>query len=224
MLISPTEPAKLRKIGTTSSIPEKYGADILIPSEFNGLVGIQRKEFKDFVESCNDGRLKQQIEQMKQLDMNVLVLEGNPKWTENGSSLIISSWTMTRHLGALLQIQLSGCLMLPTLNLDETIELCLLLRDWANREKHQSLQGRPKPKTVRDIWGESNNREFGIHLLSSFPGIGAGMAGRIYDKFGGVPMRWVVEMEDMLQVDGIGKERVKRMWSGIDGGLNESDT
>ncbi len=77
----------------------------------------------------------------------------------------------------------------------------------------ESLLVRPK---ARGLWGEASNREFGIHLLSSFPGISAVIAGRVFDYFGGVPLKWSVEMEEMLMVEGVGVERVRRMWKGLE--------
>ena len=56
MLISPSEPAAIRALGTTCDIPERHGCDVLFVAH-GGYWGVQRKELKDFVASVNDDRL-----------------------------------------------------------------------------------------------------------------------------------------------------------------------
>ena len=72
---------------------------------------------------------------------------------------------------------------------------------------------RPKPQTV---WGNRNDRDFGIHLIQSFDGIGPGVAGAIFDKFG-VPLKWTINLDDLESVPGVGKKRAAKMWRTLNG-------
>ena len=90
----------LKKLGRVSSTPEKHGSDYLFLSGA-GLVGVQRKEVKDWVASCFDGRLAKELRQMRTLDLAVVVVEGKMVWSETGT--LLSGWgrgyTRAMHLG-----------------------------------------------------------------------------------------------------------------------------
>ncbi len=49
MLISPTD-RDLHQLGKVSSLPEKWGCDVLIRTS-DKWIGVQRKELKDFITS-----------------------------------------------------------------------------------------------------------------------------------------------------------------------------
>jgi hypothetical protein len=78
------------------------------------------------------------------------------------------------------------------------------------------LETRPKG---RDEWGKriEAGRDFAIFLLQSFPGIGAGVAGNIYDHFGYLPMTWRVTEKELAEVPGVGKGRAKTLWGALNG-------
>lgn len=207
MLISPTEPEALRCIGTTSSVPEGYGVDIFWPSKM-GLAGVQRKEVKDLVNSVHDGRLNKELAMMNQLNVKLLIIEGDMLWTTEGQSLTVQSWSMPQHLGLQLSIQLSGCWVLSSRSLQETISYLSILQKWTNKEDHGSLAHRPNPTSQ---WGKVDNRDWGIYLLQSFPKIGYKVAGQIYDHFGGVPLEWTATEDELNEVPGIGPGRSRSL-------------
>ena len=78
---------------------------------------------------------------------------------------------------------------------------------------HKGIMTRPKPTT---LWGTRNDRDFGIHVIQSFDGIGPGVAGAIFDRFG-VPLRWTVTKEELETVPGVGKKRAGKMWECLNG-------
>lgn len=213
MLVSAAEPKSLQGLGTYSPLPESYGADFLIICPV-GLVGVQRKEVHDLIASRGDGRLARELAQMKQLDVGILLVEGRLKWTSDGSlSTSHTKWTRAMHLGLLLSIQSQGVWATSSESLGESREYLLLLEAWMMKEKHAGIMTRPKPTT---LWGTKTDRDWGIHVLQSFDGIGPGVAGAIFDKYG-VPIRWTVSKEDLESVAGVGKKRAEKMWGTLNG-------
>lgn len=213
MFVAPSEPKSLQGLGTYSPLPESLGCDFLIPCPI-GLVGVQRKEIHDLIASRADGRLARELAQMKQLDVAVLLVEGRLKWTGDG---ILSSsravWTRDQHLGLLFSIQSSGVWVNSSDSLTESREYLSRLEKWFSKEKHAGIMTRPKPQTQ---WGHRNDRDFGIHIIQSFDGIGPGVAGAIFDKYG-VPLKWTISQEDLMSVDGVGKKRAQKLWGCLNG-------
>jgi len=207
MLVSPTEPALLKDIGRVSSTPEQYGVDFLWASRV-GLVGVQRKEINDLVASLRDGRLAKEMGQWGKLDIAVLIVEGKMLWSTEGYLLSTRQFTKAQLLGVLFSVQMTGAWSLQTETLGDTSLVVKSLETWLSKDRHGSLRTRPK---AQGSWGTADNREWGIHLLQSFSGIGAEVAGRIYDSFGGVPLAWTVDEVDLMTVPGVGPVRATRM-------------
>ena len=207
MLISPTEPKQLRELGRTSSIPEKYGVDFLFATKM-GVCGCQRKEQNDLVASVQDGRLTKELAQMASLRISCLIVEGRQQWSRDGYLLTARSWTMAQQVGVLLSIQSRGVWLLATDSLDTTASTLIFLEKWLSKQSHGGLNGRPK---AVGAWGKADSREWGVHFLQGFDGIGPEVAGRIYDEFKGVPLMWTVDEIDLMAVKGVGAIRAERM-------------
>lgn len=175
----------------------------------NGIVGVQRKELKDLVNSVHDGRLGKELAQMKALGQSVLLIEGDARWTTSGASLLLNSWSRMQHNGLLLSIQSQGCFVLSSSNLSESCELLLQLKKWMEKEKHSLVRQRPGPVTK---WGHADDRDWGIHLLQSFPGVGLGTATAIFDYFGRVPLAWSVDRKELQTIKGVGPKRAETLW------------
>lgn len=211
MLISPTEPAPLRTLGTTSSVPETVGVDYLQHSPALGLVGVQRKELNDLVASVQDGRLSKELAQMKRLAISVLLLEGRWQWTSDGYAITNTSWTRAQHHGLIWSVQLSGYWIASVETMAESMQWLSLFQKWLEKSTHGSLApSRPKASST-SAWGKADNRDFGIHLLQSFDGVGTGTAASIFDHFGGVPLQWTVNEKELQEVKGVGKGRAKAL-------------
>lgn len=215
ILVSPTEPPAIRRLGRTSSTPEKHGVDLFWVAKGNKW-GIQRKQFPDdFMASLNDGRLQKEIIQMKELDHAVLILEGYGEWTTEGA--LVSQWSMesNQFFGMLWSLTLEhGITTLRVRGEEELVRAVKSLEAWSKKDKHLSLIRRPKPTSP---WGVVSSRDWGIHLLQSFEGVGAGLAGAMYDEFGGVPLRWTVEDPKGLEVvRGIGGVTAQRLWDALE--------
>jgi ERCC4-type nuclease len=117
----------------------------------------------------------------------------------------------------LFSIQAQGLWSLRTENLLDTGLLVCSLEGWLSKDRHGLIRNRPK---AQGEWGTANNREWGIHLLQSFNGIGPEVAGRIYDQFDGVPMRWTVDKIELMGVKGVGKVRAEKMIEALEKEVN----
>jgi len=214
LLISPTEPAPIKALGTTSSKPEKYGVDVLWFAR-KLKFGVQRKRFPDdFLASLHDGRLQRELAQMQALDGRFLVVEGYGMWTTH--NLLIEAPFSKQALFALFASfeQEFGVPAIRVKDMDETILAVQSLEAWSKKEEHRSLLQRPGPP--KDKWGRRDSKAWGLHLLQSFPGIGPKQAERIWEKYGGVPLRWEVSgPKELMEIEGIGKVKAQQLWEAL---------
>lgn len=221
ILVSPTEPELLRRIGRVSSKAEEYGADVLMVVK-GEIVAVQRKEVKDWVSSINNGMLAKELEKMKWADRRVLVLEGKMTFNLDGNSTVSRGMlTKKMHLGILFSLQEDGVWLIGTDTLADTIIAVHSLEVWLGKSDHKGLS-RPKPKGK---WGNVSSREWGVHFLCGIDTIGKELAGRIYDHYAGVPIKWTTGVREMTTIAGIGTGTAKRILaclSPVDDGLDDN--
>jgi len=180
MLCSPTEPKRLKKLGTISSKPEDFGADFLIMG-LKYRIGVQRKQFPgDLIASLTDGRLYDQLPHLADLDKAILVIEGHGKWTEDGE-LISNKYhniNIQQLHGLLFSIMFEfGVPSIWVANMDDTANVLTNLEAWAQKTKHSSLRNRPGPTS--SSWGKPSDKHLAQHVLQGFPGVGPELAGRV---------------------------------------------
>lgn len=202
MLISPTEPRELRALGGTSIVPEKYGADYLIPSPVFGRVGVQRKEIADLVNSIQDGRVEREIWQQRDLSQAIWLIEGRVEWTLDGQLLLSGTnakYTRAMHLGVLLSLQSYGYWILSSQSLQDSTVLLSLLNRWLMKEKHTSLLRRPGLKG--QVGGDLTDRR--IHVMQGFPSVGYERAKKIVEMYEGLPFQ-MRDGRDLTDVPGVG--------------------
>jgi ERCC4-type nuclease len=211
ILVSPAEPAALRKIGPTSPLPETLGADFLIVTD-QGFVGVQRKEVRDLVASIRGDRIARELGQSGGLLRMVLIVEGDWAWDRTGSSRTVPGLLKAQYDGFCLSIQSHGWWVLTSETMTDTIRLIGQVDSWWQKPNHGSLYQRPKS---RALWGTHRNREWGVHWWQAIPGVGVGMAGVLYDHVG-VPVRWTIGEADLLAVPGIGKGRAAQILAALD--------
>jgi ERCC4-type nuclease len=88
------------------------------------------------------------------------------------------------------------------------------LEAWAKKDKHTSLKSRPG--AGKSSWGSTSEKHLAQHILQGFPGVGGELAGRIVDKFEGVPLTWTVGLDELMGVEGIGKKKADNMYHALD--------
>jgi ERCC4-type nuclease len=218
MLISPTEPQRLRDLGKTSLTPEKHGCDILI-LQGKTRVGVQRKKFpNDFLASLTDGRLYTQLPLMMELGRAFVIIEGHGQWTPDGEllgSTTYQRFTLDQLYGLFYSIMFEfGVPVLWLRDMNATIHALEVLDHWAAKTKHRSLKSRPGPG--QDTLGRVSDRAWAEHLIQGFPGVGAELAGRMVEHFECVPLTWTVSVDELMEVQGIGKVKAKRMYEALE--------
>lgn len=212
ILVSPTEPGQIVSLGSSSSVPEQYGADILV-IEDDQMVGIQRKEFpNDYLSSRNDGRLASSLTKLTQCATRLIVLEGTPRWTTSGALVHNHIDLQRAHVrSALFTISIEYGIT-PHWT-DDVLDTCDFIRDlarWLQKPEHRSLAHRPgphKPPEQRKF----TERDLAVHLLQGFDGVGPELAGRIYDHFGRVPLAWTATPDELAEIERMGPGKVKRL-------------
>lgn len=222
MLIAPTEPDALKRLGKVSLSPERRGVDVCWAAH-NRWWGMQRKELKDFLASIEDGRLEKEIAQMKGdggfdgVVLPIVVIEGKVRWTNEGEMMqrYGRTWDRSGFNGLLLSMAHLGVHVMWTDNLAATVQLVSQYATWTRRSNHTFGQRRASP--APNAWGQTSNRDWALHLMQSFPGIGPGVAGNIIDEFDGVPMKWTCTEAELRKVKGLGKERVKTLMEAFNG-------
>lgn len=210
VLVAPTERPPISQLGMSSSYPESIGADIAFNCK-HGLVGIQRKEISDLINSVRDGRLGKEFEQLQVCHLRFLIVEGQPAWDREGNLVSQHTrWSLKQQDGVLLSAQTKGVFVLTSRNPLETCAKVEYLIQWSDKDEHvSSLLARPSPS--KNGWGRLDDRSTAIHVLSGFEGISTELASRIFDAFGRVPLSWDVSEEDLRGVPGIGPKRATRL-------------
>jgi ERCC4-type nuclease len=224
MLVAPTEPRTIKSLGKSSSVPEKWGADIFFSAN-GSLVGVQRKEISDLIASVQDGRLAKEMSQMQNLGLAVLVVEGRLKWSSDGVLLGRDygiTWTRTAHRNLLMSVQARGVKVESTDDAADTVCAVLNLQEWARKPSHHGLMRRPGPVSP---WGKAQNEDWASHLLQGFEGVGPELAKNILQHFGGrVPLEWRVDEKALRAVKGLGPKRARALIAALEGDQQDPAT
>lgn len=216
LLISPTEPASLRALGTTSSTPEQLGVDFAWTANNGDLCGIQRKELKDLLASVRDGRIAREIAQMRQLAYKALIVEGRQMFSSDGVLLLrheSERWTQESLWALSMSIQAEGLAVFQTQDTQATARCVATVVSYSNKPTHRAL--RTRPKAPKDRWGDRTNAQWGAWVLQAWDGVGPDVAAAIVAFFAGLPLRWTVTEAQLREVPGVGKLRAKRLWDAL---------
>lgn len=211
LLISPAEPSPIiRDLGTSSPLCEDHGVDILWQSEIGEWVGVQRKQLNDLIASLHDNRLTKELIQMAELDVRILIIEGQPRWGVDGNLLDrFSHWSRKGHHNLIQSLSMTGLAVHQTSDTQDTAHVITGLVEWSNKTTHTSLLSRSK--SVGRKWGEPTSEEWQLWILQSFPGISITRARQILNHFGTIPLRWTATEQELSQVSGIGKITASRL-------------
>ena len=123
ILIDSREPWHIQKLGTVTRLP---AGDVWIQLE-NGLVIIERKTTNDFLESIKDGRLFNQVVEMRQIsEWCYVAIEG--VFTPISEDMVnighseLRNWRFSAIEGAKLSIQELGCGVIHYTDVDQLIK------------------------------------------------------------------------------------------------------
>jgi len=231
ILVSPTEPAELRSIGTSSPAVEAKGCDVLIVlPELR--IGIQRKTWVDLVISLDDGRLANSIPKMD-MAVRCVILEGKNQFDSSGHMIVrsrnrkkaVAGWAHLRHTkeslaGVMFSLRYThGLDVFLTENLAETIMIVERIGKYLAKSNHKGIVGdRPRVQT-KDQWGvdDAQKRRIArrVNLLMSM-GVGFQTATNILKANGGkIPIQWTVSREELLRVPLVGPSVVEKLMDSI---------
>jgi ERCC4-type nuclease len=219
VLIAPTEPAALKALGTVSSVPERFGCDVLFSARHQ-FWGVQRKEVSDLLASVDDDRLVKEAMQVQTLlglgGHVMLVVEGKIHWTDEGIMLkrYGRPWTRDAWRKYLWGAQAKGFWVETTDGLAETCKVVAMYEEYA-QEEHESLQRRSRQ--AKGVWGtDPTDADFACWIIQGLPGVGAKRARAIVSELG-CPIGWKVGVEDLMRVDGVGRKGAERMMKALGG-------
>jgi ERCC4-type nuclease len=161
-----------------------------------------------------DGRLMKELGQMKELDIRILIVEGEGVWTNDGMCLSVKSkWTKEGELGLLLRIQSEGCWVLGSIGSQDTCALLSRLEKWGKKKDRLTshLPRNPSPSNYR-----GSKLEHQKWILQGIEGIGPELADKIIRQFNGLPLTWTVGSLDLMKVEGIGAKLAEKIIKGLE--------
>ncbi len=176
-------------------------------------VCIERKTVCDFISSVINRRVFDQMTAMKDAyPCPVLIIEGDDSITEACESTKINPNAMN---GALASIALNY--QIPVLHTHNQKETADLLYTIARREQEDQRKG----TSIRQKKGRSDNerQEF---LIAGLPSIDKTIAVRLLTHFKTPSNVFAASLEDLQKVEGIGKEKARKMQEILDREYEES--
>ncbi|MEW6184984.1 MAG: ERCC4 domain-containing protein [Thermodesulfobacteriota bacterium] len=169
----------------------------------NETITIERKTARDFLISIIDGRLFSQLSNLKKNCIHpLLLIEGNPFETDlQFDPLAIK--------GALLSTQAIWYIpIVSSESIQDTKNLFLMM---GRQEERFSdvvpLRGGYRPKRLK-------SRQ--LYVLQGLPQVGPTLAKRLLDHFGAVSKIMQAPVEELLKVEGVGKESANKIREVLD--------
>ena len=185
---------ELRRLGACLEFMSLKVGDYVVSEN----VAIERKSFDDFVNSILDRRLFQQATALKEAYQHpFLLLEGR------GPSKRAVAEEALR--GAIVSVILD--FGLPVIWAESPLEGAKIILTLAKRERREggrsiSVKDRPRPKTPD---GEKE------YVVSSLPFVEVATARRLLEAFGTVQGVFTADDKQLMEVDGIGPKKAKRI-------------
>ncbi len=185
---------QLLELGLAVRTAQLTSADYLV----SGRVAVELKRVPDFVASIIDGRLLEQVRELKKnFDRSILVIEGE----EDIYSVRKVHANAIR--GMLSSIVLDfGVPVLYTKNAKDTAGLLAVMAKREQEKDRDFSYHERKPHTLQE------QQEF---LLSSLPGIGVVMARSLLGHFGSIKNIITAPQEELMKVEGIGEKTAERL-------------
>ncbi|MEK6985768.1 MAG: DEAD/DEAH box helicase [Candidatus Thermoplasmatota archaeon] len=179
----------LHDLGATLEARQLEIADFILSDR----VAVERKSAADFVDSLVDGRLFEQIRQLKEYPKPFLLIEGESLHGHRGVS-------PEAIQGALASILIDYGI--PILQVRDGAETARFLHAVAKREQFTSdrkVAVRPgKPSTDADL------RRF---LVAGLPGVSEVLADRLLARFGSPANVFAASARELAEIDGIGEQK-----------------
>ncbi|MEA3144097.1 MAG: hypothetical protein QOG31_1421 [Thermoplasmata archaeon] len=160
-------------------------------------VAVERKTCADFVESLVDGRLFEQLRQLKAYPRPFLILEGESLHGHRNLS-------PEAILGALASVSVDYGI--PVLQTRDGLETARFLHAAAKRE--QEREGR---KIAVRPGKPASDDDLRIFLVAGLPGVSEVLAQRLLDHFGSAHRVFAATVAELAEVEGIGGAKASEM-------------
>jgi len=173
---------------------------------FDGDLLVERKTIPDFCHSIKDGRLFKQVKNLASSNVPAcLILEGKNRLFKE------TDFSPQAIQGILLSISLAFRLpILKTKNPQETVQVMLQSYKQLTKDRLEEVRFYPKFSAHKKPNHPLLSQR--IKILEGFPGIGTDRAERLLMKFGNLHNVFTAEEEELLNVPGLGKKTVDRLW------------
>jgi ERCC4-type nuclease len=176
-------------------------------------VAVERKAIPDFIQSIIDQRLFKQVEELtNSYERPVVILEGNPEalflernMHENTIRGVLSSIAIDYRVP-----------LIWTRNSRETAAQIywMAYREQVQEGKELQIRCNKRNHTLQ------HRQEF---LVAGLPNISNVLSRRLLEHFGTVRDVYDAIPEELMKVEGIGKEKAKRIWDLINAGYKPSE-
>ena len=178
----------LRRYGALVERKRIEVADYLVGAD----VCIERKSLNDFIKSIYDGRLFDQVEQMKDSCSVVIIIVEEPYFTVGVNA-------RPHYLGALSSLALRGVSVVHVVSPEDTARFLVYLAKKVEGNKPSVIPVRKKRKPRS--WEEA------YAVLTSFPTIGPKSAEKLLNEFGTLKEVFNAELPKLKRVIGEAKAR-----------------
>jgi len=186
-------PAILNELGAKVKFSQLKTGDYLINNE----IIVERKSRDDFILSLIQGRLFSQCSRLKNTPYHqILLIEGNPYNTAHNID-------RQAIKGALLSVSLSWQIpIIYSANIDDTAYMLMMAAKQLLNEKFSFRRCGYKPKTIK---------KRAIYFLQGLPSVGPTLATLLLERFGSLETIILATYDELLETDGLGKEKVKKI-------------
>lgn len=176
-------------------------------------VAVERKAIPDFLQSIIDQRLFRQMEELADsYEKPVLILEGNPEML-----FLERNMHANTVRGVLSSIAIDY--RIPIIWTHNSKETAAQIYWMAYREQVGESKGL-QIRCNKKVASLPQQQEF---LVAGLPNISNVLSKRLLKHFGTVRDVYDATPEELMKVEGVGKEKAKRIWDLINSGYQEKD-
>jgi len=177
----------LQELGFTLTERELENADVIVSNR----VAVTVRSVEDFIEGISDGSVFSTLAKLKHEYLHpILIVQGAPEGdgSQAGNAAVydaLSSVLAEYHI--------------PTLSTTTPSDTAAAIRSLFRQEEAKTGGGRKSTQTTLDI---SSRQMF---LVQGLPNVSATLAQRLLERFGSVKGIADADVEELMQVDGIGR-------------------
>jgi len=175
--------------------------DYLLPGD----TVIERKSASDFILSIRDNRLWNQLENLKQYQHAVVIIETEDIWKD--MYFTNCRYIHKSYFGAISSIAIS--FGIPVITVESREDTIRLIEAIYKRVTSEGSSERP----VKKLRKSKSIQEVKEDMLAQIPGLSIKKSKKLLEKFKTVHSIANAKEEEFVQVEGIGKKLAKTIWN-----------